>query len=119
MYYIRNGLGDKWNWLAVLFSLLAALAAFGIGNMTQVNTIAGSVNTAIQSFGGDTSASFEIFGITVPVISLIVGVVVAVIVALVLFGGIKRIGSVTEKLVPFMALVYILASCVVLLLFVH
>ena len=115
MYYIRNGLGDKWNWLAVLFSLLAALAAFGIGNMTQVNTIAGSVNTAIQSFGGDTSASFEIFGIRVSVISLLVGVVVAVIVALVLFGGIKRIGSVTEKLVPFMALVYILASCVVLL----
>ena len=115
MYYIRNGLGKKWNWLAVLFSILAALAAFGIGNMTQINTIAGSVNTAIRSFGGDTSAAVEIFGVTIPLVSLTVGIVVAGIVALVLFGGIKRIGSVAEKLVPVMALVYILASCTVLL----
>lgn len=51
MYYIKNGLGPKWKWLAVLFSLLGAIAAFGIGNMTQVNTIAGSINTAIDAFG--------------------------------------------------------------------
>ena len=115
MYYIRNGLGKNWNWLAILFSLLAALAAFGIGNMTQINTIAGSVITLIQSFGGDTSSAFEIFGVTVPVISLTVGIIVAVIVAMVLFGGIKRIGSVAEKLVPLMALIYILASVVVVM----
>ena len=114
MYYIRNGLGEKWNWLAVLFSLLAALAAFGIGNMTQVNTIAGSVNTAVASFGVDTSAVLEIFGMKIPVISLAVGIFVAGIVALVLFGGIKRIGSVAEKLVSVMAMVYILASVTVL-----
>ena len=111
MYYIKNGLGAKWNWLAVLFSLLGALAAFGIGNMTQVNTIAGSINNAIDAFGGNTSAvTFALFGQIVPLSSIIIGMLVAVIVALVLFGGIKRIGSVTEKLVPFMAAIYIICA---------
>jgi len=111
MYYIRNGLGKQWNWLAVTFSGLCALAAFGIGNMTQVNTIAGAVNTAIDAFGGNTAAvAVPLFGQTVPVSSIVVGMLVAVLVAMVLFGGIKRIGSVTERLVPFMAAAYILCS---------
>ena len=115
MYYIKKGLGQKWNWLAVLFSLLGALAAFGIGNMTQVNTIAGSINNAIDAFGGNTAAvSFEAFGQTIPVSSIVIGAIVAFIVALTLFGGVKRIGSVTERMVPFMAAVYIVcALCVV------
>ena len=115
MYYIKNGLGPKWNWLAMLFSLLGALAAFGIGNMTQVNTIAGSINNAIDAFGGNTAASsIVLFDQTVPVSSIVIGMLVAVIVALTLFGGIKRIGSVTEMMVPFMAAVYIVcALCVV------
>ena len=115
MYYIKNGLGKKWNWLAMLFSLLGLLAAFGIGNMTQVNTIAGSINNAIDAFGGNTAGiSFTLFGQIVPLSSIIIGMLVAVIVAMVLFGGIKRIGSVTEKLVPFMAAIYIVCSlCVV------
>ncbi len=115
MYYIKNGLGEKWNWLAVCFSLLAAIACFGIGNMTQVNTIASSINTAIDAFGGNTAGTaIELFGQTVPVSSIAVGLLVAVIVALTLFGGIKRIGSVAERMVPFMALVYIACSlCVV------
>jgi AGCS family alanine or glycine:cation symporter len=115
MYYIRNGLGKQWNWLAVLFSLLGALAAFGIGNMTQVNTIAVSINTAIDAFGGNTAAnSVQFLGQTVPFSSLIIGGVVAAIVGLVLFGGIKRIGSVAEKLVPLMAAVYITCGlCVI------
>lgn len=115
MYYIKNGLGARWNWLAMTFSLLGLLAAFGIGNMTQVNTIAGSINNAIDAFGGNTAAiSFVLFGQTVPLSSVIIGAIVAVIVALVLFGGIKRIGSVTEKMVPFMATIYIVcALCVV------
>ena len=115
MYYIRNGLGKKWNWLAVLFSVLACIAAFGIGNMTQVNTIASSFNAAIDAFGGNTQAATVLFlGQMVPVSSLAVGVIVAVVVALVLFGGIKRIGAVTEKLVPFMAAIYIVAAlCVI------
>ena len=114
MYYIKNGLGQKWKFLGVAFSLLGALAAFGIGNMTQVNTIASSLNTAIDSFGGHTAANaLTFFGQSVPVTSLVIGCVVAAIVALVLFGGIKRIGSVAEKMVPFMAAVYILCSLLV------
>ena len=115
MYYIKNGLGKKWNWLAVVFSILACLAAFGIGNMTQVNTIASSFNAAINAFGGNTAAAtITLFGQVVPVSSIAVGGVVAVIVALTLFGGIKRIGSVTERLVPLMAAVYIIcALCVI------
>ena len=115
MYYIKNGLGPNWKWLGIAFSILGALAAFGIGNMTQVNTIAGSINNAIDAFGGNTSAvAFEVFGQVIPVSSIVIGAIVAFIVALVLFGGVKRIGSVTERLVPFMAVVYIVcALCVV------
>ena len=114
MYYIRNGLGRGFGWLASLFCVLGALAAFGIGNMTQVNTIATSINTAIDAFGGDTAAhTVALFGQTVPVSSIVIGVIVSAIVTLVLFGGIKRIGAVAEKLVPVMAAVYILASLLV------
>ena len=115
MYYIKNGLGQKWYPLAVIFSVLGAVAAFGIGNMTQVNTIAGSINTTIDAFGGNTAgATLQMFDQTVPVSSLVVGMLVAVIVAMVLFGGIKRIGMVAEKMVPLMAAIYIVcALCVV------
>ena len=115
MYYIRNGLGKGWNWLACVFCLLGALAAFGIGNMTQVNTIATAINTAIDSFGGST-ASFTVnfLGQTVPVSSVMIGCVVALIVGMVLFGGIKRIGAVAETMVPVMAAIYILASLIVI-----
>ena len=115
MYYIKNGLGKGWNWLSILFCVMGALAAFGIGNLTQVNTIASSINSAIDAFGGNTAGwSVELFGQTVPVSSLIIGGIIAVIVGLILFGGVKRIGAVAERLVPFMAVVYIICSiCVV------
>ena len=116
MYYIRKGLGKSWNWLACVFCVLGALAAFGIGNMTQVNTIASSINNAIDAFGGNTGAlTFTMFGQVVPVSSIVIGMIVAGIVMLVLFGGIKRIGAVAEKLVPVMAAIYILASLAVVL----
>ena len=114
MYYIRNGLGKSFNWLAYLFCVLGALAAFGIGNMTQVNTIATSINTAIDSFGGSTAAyTVNFLGQAVPISSVMIGAVVAMIVGMVLFGGIKRIGAVAETMVPVMAAIYILASLVV------
>ncbi len=114
MYYIKNGMGEKWKWLANVFSVLAALAAFGIGNMTQVNTIAGSFNAVIDAFGGDTqSSAVVLLGQTVPVSSIAVGLLVAVIVAMVLFGGVKRIGRVTESMVPLMAAIYIVCGLVV------
>lgn len=115
MYYIKNGLGKNWAWLGTIFCVFGAFAAFGIGNMAQVNTIATSINNVIDSFGGNTSAiSFKLFDQTILVTSLIIGVIMAVLCALVLIGGIKRIGSVAEKLFPFMAIIYILASLIVL-----
>ena len=116
MYYIKNGMGEKWKWLGGVFCVLGGLAAFGIGNMTQVNTIASSINTAIDAFGGNTAGwSVNAFGQTIPISSLIIGVIVAIIVMLVLFGGIKRIGAVTEKMVPVMAAIYIIAALAVVI----
>jgi AGCS family alanine or glycine:cation symporter len=114
MYYIRNGMGKNWAWLGVMFSLLTCLAAFGIGNMTQVNTIATSINTALSSFGVNTAASVHLLGQQLQISSLVIGVLVAIVVGLVLMGGVKRIGAVTEKMVPFMAAVYILMSLTVI-----
>ncbi|HZH94171.1 MAG TPA: sodium:alanine symporter family protein [Tissierellaceae bacterium] len=90
MYYIANGLNLKW--LATVFAVFGALAAFGIGNMVQSNSVAASLQ--------------ESFNIS----PLVTGLVLAVLTALVILGGIKRIGSVTEKLVPGMAAIYILGA---------
>lgn len=108
MYYIKNGLGKSWKWLAGLFAVFGALAAFGIGNMSQANSIASSINTAAVAFV-PAAAGAE------GTISLIVGIVIAVFAGLVLLGGLKRIGAVTEKLVPFMSVVYILCTLAVII----
>ena len=116
MYYIKNGLGKGWKWLGSIFCVFGFLAAFGIGNMTQINTIASSINTAIDAFGGNVeAASVTLFNQVVPVSSIVIGVIVAIIVGLVLIGGLKRIGQVTEKLVPVMAVIYIVASLIVVI----
>ncbi len=107
MYYITNGMGKAWKWLAVLFCVFAALASFGIGNMSQINSIVGSVNGAIVAFAPAAEGAKS-------TINLVVGIVVAIVVFLVLFGGIKRIGSVTEKLVPIMSVLYIIFTLVVI-----
>ncbi len=96
MIYIERGLHCKW--LAVIFSVFCFLASFGIGNMTQANSIASGLS---DSFGVPT---------------YITAVVVMFFVALVIVGGIKRIASVTEKIVPFMAVFYILGGLVVILM---
>ena len=93
MYYIKNGLGRRWQFLAVLYALFGVLTVFGTGNATQVNTIVAAVDTALLEYG-------LVGGSFLPTLNLIVGILVAVLVALVLLGGIKRIGSVSEKLVP-------------------
>ncbi len=104
MYYIKNGLGKSWTWLSYIFAFFGITASFGIGNTTQVDSIATAIGTAVSAFGGD--ASNTVFRIAI-------GVVVAVIVAFVIIGGIKRIGAVTERLVPAMAVIYIIAALVV------
>ena len=103
MYYIKNGLKKHWCWLAYLFSAFGVLTVFGTGNATQVNTITTAIDSALFNFGvieeGNTAT-----------LNLIIGIALAVLIALILLGGIKRIGNVTEKLVPFMAVLYIILA---------
>lgn len=98
MYYIQNGLGKSWKWLAVIFAILGGLASFGIGNISQSSEIAGAMT--------------GLFGID----PLITGIILAIIVAIVIVGGVKRIGTVTSYLVPFMSCFYILAGITVIVL---
>ena len=109
MYYIKNGLGPKWHWLAVLFSIFGVFAVFGTGNATQVNTITTAIDSALLNY-------HLVKQETLPTLNLILGMVIAVIVAMVLLGGIKRIGKVTEKLVPAMALLYVVLALGVIIL---
>ena len=96
MYYIEKGLKQKW--LSILFAIFAAIATFGAGNMTQSNAVAGLLKQTIK----------------LP--EYVSGIIVAIIVALVLIGGIKRISSVSKKLVPFMATIYFIASIIILII---
>lgn len=98
MYYIKNGLGEKWKWLGMLFAIFGMLAGFGIGNTIQSNSVADAL-----------SSSFNI-----P--KLATGIIIAVLVALVLLGGIKRIGEVAGKLVPIMAVFYVGGGLIILIL---
>ena len=98
MYYIENGLGKNWKWLAVMFAILGGLASFGIGNIAQSSEIAGSLN--------------GLFGLD-PMIS---GIALTILVAVVVIGGVKRIGQVTSLLVPFMSVFYVAAGVVVILM---
>ena len=108
MYYIKNGLGKNWQFLAVLFSAFGVLTVFGTGNATQVNTITTAVNSALLSCGLISEGA-------VKTSNLIQGIIIAALVALILLGGVKRFGQVTEKLVPFMALLYIVLSVGIIL----
>ena len=107
MYYIKNGLGKGWQWLGVLYAIFAGLACFGIGNLSQVNSIVGSIGNAVNSFAPMAEG-------TQSTMNLVLGIVLAVIVGFILFGGIKRIGAVAEKLVPGMAALYIIGSLIVI-----
>ena len=107
MYYVKNGLGKGWQWVGILFCIFAAIAAFGIGNMSQVNSIVGSINNAVDAFIPAAAAERGM-------LNLILGIVLAVLVGIILFGGIKRIGAVAEKLVPAMALLYIVFGVTVI-----
>ena len=109
MYYIKNGLGKRWQFLAVLYSLFGVLTVFGTGNATQVNTITTAIDTALLEF-------HIVAEDILPTLNLVIGILCAMLVAMVLLGGIKRIGSVSEKLVPFMALFYVILAVGVVLL---
>ena len=103
MYYIKNGLAPKWRFLAVLYAALGVLTVFGTGNATQVNAIITAVDTALLNF--------QVIGPgNVDTLNLCIGIGLALVVAMVLVGGLKRIGNVAERLVPFMALVYVVLA---------
>lgn len=109
MYYIKNGLGKKWHWLAFTYSALGILTVFGTGNATQVNTITTSIDSALVSMNLINSPKST-------AVNLAVGVVIMVLVLIILLGGIKRIGNVTERLVPFMALYYIIFGLLLIII---
>jgi len=98
MFYIKNGLGSKWLWLGGTFAVFGALAGFGIGNTVQANSVADALNSKFA----------------IP--HLYTGVVMAVLAALVLIGGIRRIAEVAGKLVPFMAITYVVAGLIVIIM---
>ena len=98
MYSIERGLGKNFKWLAIVFAVLGGIASFGIGNIAQSSEVSGSIKT--------------LFGVR----PLITGIVLAVIVAVVILGGVKRIGQVTSYMVPFMSAFYILAGIAIILL---
>ncbi|MFU8838157.1 MAG: alanine/glycine:cation symporter family protein [Thiohalomonadaceae bacterium] len=98
MYYIKNGLGKHWRWLGTAFAIFGALAGFGIGNMVQANSVA------------------QVMEANIGLPSWISGAVMAVLVFAVLIGGIQRIAKVAGKLVPLMALIYVLGGLLVILL---
>ena len=105
MYYITEGMGEHFRWLAVLFSIFGSLCAFGIGNMTQINSIIGTSEAMLLDLGviaqpGDA-----------PMFKWVSGIILAILVALVILGGIQRIGSATETLIPFVGLLNI-AGCI-------
>ncbi len=109
MYYMKNGLGKNFMWLASIYSALGILTVFGTGNATQVNTITAAVNSALLNYG--------IIGEGMKgTVNLGIGILITAVVLLVLVGGIRRIGMVTERLVPFMAVLYVVLGLGVMLL---
>ena len=98
MYMIRQGLGEKWTWLGGLYSFFGVVAAFGVGNATQINAVITGVNEAVTAFGGTPSRTGN----------LVMGALLSALVAFMLLGGLRRIGAIAEKLVPFASAAYIL-----------
>lgn len=105
MYMIKNGLHKRWHLLAYLYCFFGVIAAFGVGNATQINAVLGSVNSVIVSFGGKEST----------VSNLMVGLLLSILITVLLLGGAKRIGSTAQLLIPFASLMYIMLAVGVLL----
>ena len=104
MHFIEIGMGRRWKWLAVLYAVFTVVASFGIGNMFQVNNVAVSLNALLRG-GAPASTTFN----------AVVGVVVAALIGMVILGGIKSIGRVASKIVPFMCLFYVACGLLILL----
>lgn len=104
MYMIQNGMGKRWTWLASVYCFFGVVAAFGVGNATQVNAVVAGINSALLAVGLQESVT----------VNMGIGIVLAVLVARMLSGGAKRIGTIAEKLVPFAAIAYLFLAVGVL-----
>ncbi len=105
MYMIREAMGKKWLWLGGLYSFFGVVAAFGVGNATQINAVVTGVNGALEAFGVASSQTGNV----------LMGMILAVVIVAMLLGGAKRIGLVAERLVPFAAAAYLLLGFGVLI----
>lgn len=105
MYMVSNAMGKRWQWLAGIYCFFGVVAAFGVGNATQINTVIGGVNQAISAFGGVEST----WG------NLLMGAVLAILICGILLGGLKKIGTMAEMLVPFASVCYLLLGLGVLI----
>lgn len=105
MYMITCGMGSRWNWLACTYCFFGVIAAFGVGNATQINAVITSINDCITAFGGNVSRTAD----------LVMGMTLAILVLLLLLGGAGRVGALTEKMVPLAAAAYLLLGSFVLL----
>lgn len=113
-YYIENGMGAKWKWLAKLFALFGVFVGlFGIGTFSQVNSITAAVSGFFSPENGEEAVT--LFGVNIA--TVIAGAVITICTALVLIGGIKRISSISQVVVPFMAITYVL--CVLVIIFTN
>ena len=114
-YYIENGMGEKWKWLAKIFAFFGVgVGLLGIGTFTQINGITSAVN---NFFDPQNTCTVELFGRTYSWTVVIAGIILTLCVALVIIGGIKRISTVAQVVVPFMALLYVVV--VLIVLFTH
>ena len=113
MYALERGLGL--NWLGILFAVFAVLASFGIGNGVQVNAIANIFN---EAFTPEEGLKFNLGNYQMDIIGLVCGVISAILVGIVLYGGVKSISRVCEKLIPLMAALYVL-GCIYILIYNH
>lgn len=113
-YYIQNGMGSKWKWLAKLFAFFGVgVGLLGIGTFTQVN---GITNAVKDFFDPNSMHTLQIFGTEYSISVIIAGIILTICVALVLIGGIQRISGVAQIIVPFMAIFYVLSCLIIVIL---
>ena len=105
MYMIEQGLGHKWKWLATIYAFFGVVAAFGVGNATQVNALLGGIHSAADVFDVH----------VIPAADYVIAAVLAILVAAMLSGGAKRVGAFAERIVPFASVIYLILGLGVLI----
>lgn len=112
-YYIENGMGKRWKWLGKMFAIFGIGAGLlGIGTITQINGITSAAN---NFFNGDAAKHIHLFGHDYSIVTIIAGLLVTIFAALVIIGGLKSISKVSQVIVPFMAVAYVLCALIIVL----